>query len=151
MKRLLFTSILAILFLVNNIAQESAYEDTHLNYGKTWFSYISTSNATTATDSIWYYTTRKESMKPLKYDIKIVLDSIGGTAVSVPVVLQAKKFLSDSFTPLDTITWADGGDTTIVWNETSTAQQYRYWRVYIQCATSGFIFGVDELSQKFWE
>lgn len=150
MKKLLFI-ILAIFSCVVIFSQESSVADKYLGYEQTWFTYNGLSNALTATDSVWYFTVQKESNHRLFYDFKVDLDSVGGTAQVVPVVIQGKKFLSDSFTPLDTITWTAGADTTIYFSESTTAQQYRYYRTYIRSELKGFLIKITELSGKLWE
>lgn len=132
-------------------AQESATYDYPLGYNDTHMTYTSTANVTTATDSTWYYTVWKEAKSPLKYDMKVVLDSVSGTKQVVPIILKGKAFLSDSWTTITTVNWVLGHDTTIRFSETSTAKQYRYWQIYIRSARKAFIFKVTELSQKYWE
>jgi hypothetical protein len=150
MKKLLFLFSFCACFLMAS-AQKSTTTDLNLGYDQTWYTYTSTANATTATDSTWYWTTIKESVIPVKYDIKISLDSVSGTKQVTPVVLKAKKFISDSWTTITTINWTNGHDTTVLFNQNSTAQYYRYWQVYIKSNRKAFIFKVTELSQKFWE
>jgi hypothetical protein len=153
MKRILFLiSILAVLF-INGYSQEKSPQDKALDYDASWFTYTAhaTTYATTATDSNWYFTTLKESHGPVKYDVKLSLDSISGTQSAVAIVIKGKKFASDDFTPIDTITWALGSDTTIVFTQNTTALFYRYFVIDITTALKGFIIQVDELSEKFWE
>jgi hypothetical protein len=153
MKKIIFLfSILTILF-INGYGQEQSPQDKTLGYDLTWFTYTAptTTYATTATDSNWYYTVLNESKGPVKYNFKITLDSISGTKQVTPVVLKAKIWPSDSWTAIDTITWSTGVDTTILFTQTTTAQYYRYWRVDITTALKAFIIQVDELSAKFWE
>lgn len=150
MKKLIFLFGLILVCFIS-YSQESTTEDKFINYDETWFTYTGTSNATTATDSVWYFTVRKESLKKVFYEIKIDLDSISGTKQIVPVVLQGKILLSDNFTPLDTINWVNGSDTTIRFIQYTTAQKYRYYRPYLRSALKGFIFKVSELSGVFKE
>lgn len=150
MKKLLFLFSFCACFLMAS-AQKSATTDLILGYDQTWYTYTSSANATTATDSTWYWTTMKESKSPVKYDMKIYIDSVSGTKQVTPVVLKAKKFITDSWTTITTVNWTNGHDTTILFTETSTARQYRFWQVYMKSNRKAFIFKVTELSQKFWE
>lgn len=148
----LFIILACIVFSLTMRAQESASEDGYLGYDETWWEDFNFGNVTSATDSIWYYTVRKESKSPLKFDIKLTFDSISGTKDTVNVYLQKKKFLSDSFSNLDTVKWTTGNDTSLYFSVTTdTAYQDRWFRVYTICDTNSFIYQVDELSFKFWE
>lgn len=145
--------IISLLFAFIGIqAQESSTYDNYLGYDQTWFTYAqpATSYANTATDSIWYYTVLKESKMPLRYDVKVRLDSTGGTYKTVPIILQGKKFDSDSYTNLTTVYWVTGADTVKTFTQ-ATPGQYRYYRLYIKANAKGFIFKIPELSFKFWE
>lgn len=149
MKKIIF--LFAFIFaLVSVNAQESATQDQKLSYDATWFTYNASSNATTATDSIWYFTTLKESKGNLTYNIKLSLDSVSGAKKRTPVVLKAKTFESDDWTTVTTTNWVNGRDTTILFS-TATPTVYRYYQVYIKSDNKGFIFKVLELSKKFWE
>jgi hypothetical protein len=152
MRKFIFLLIAFVAFAFSVNAQESASSDKYLSYDETWFTYTpsSTTYALTLTDSIWYYTALSEKFTPVTVDVKVILDSVGGTSAIVPVVLQGKKWLSDIFTPIDTVNWVTGVDTTINFN-TSSEAKYRYWRVYMKGAADGFIVNIDELSMKFWQ
>lgn len=103
-------------------AQESSTYDVTVGYTETWKSYLPTTvpYATTTTDSVWYYTFLKESSKPLIYDVKLKLDSISGTYKRTTVILQGKKFASDSYTNIATKYWTTGADTTITFTNFAT-------------------------------
>jgi hypothetical protein len=62
MKKLLFIIVL-IFSCVIGFSQESSVADKYLGYAETWFTYNATSNATTATDSTWYFTVQKEILE----------------------------------------------------------------------------------------
>jgi hypothetical protein len=154
-------------------AQESATQDYSIPYAQTWGQYAPTTvpNATTATDSVWYYTFLKESMKPLLYDIKLRLDSSGGTAKRTTIILQTKTWASDTYTDLETKYWVTGADTTITFTNVAvstisgtfeadstmvfTSNQApkisRYWRVLVRNDTKGFIVKIPEFSILFKE
>jgi hypothetical protein len=153
MKKQLFSiCLLAVLFVANAYSQESATQDYSMGYNDTWVTYTNTTtNVTTATDSIWYYTVLKESKMPLKYDIKVKVDSVSGTIRRTTITLKAKKWLSDDWTTITIVPWTTGRDTTKTFTEITTARQYRYWQIYIKSDLKAFIFKVPELSMKFYE
>lgn len=153
MKKILLIALFILPLMLNVEAQESADADRYIDYSESWMTYSGDGiNATTASDSTWFYTVLKESHLPLKYDVKMELDSISGTFDSLSVYLQKKKFYSDNFANLDTIRWNLGQDTVVRFTVTQdTSYMDRYWRVKAVSDTSGFIFQVDELSIKFWE
>lgn len=154
-------------------SQEASGFDVKLTYDETWKSYkpIVVPNATTATDSVWYYTFLKESKGPLLYDIKLVLDSVGGAAKVTTIILQTKTWESDSYTNLTTKTWTTGKDTvitftniaastlsgefaadsTMVFTGSAVPRISRYYRVFVRNNLKGFIVKVPELSILFKE
>jgi len=151
MKKLFFLFSFCVCFLMAN-AQKSSTADSPLGYDQTFYQFTTTANATTATDSTWYYTILKESKGPLKYDIMIHLDSIGGTGKRTVVTLQGKVWTDQvAWTSITTKAWTLKHDTTVNLSETSTAKQYRYWQVLVKSDNKGFIFKVDKLYFKFWE
>jgi hypothetical protein len=153
MKKLIFLiAMISALFIQGAISQESADYDYKIGYSNTWITYAQPTgtNATTATDSIWYYTVWKETDMPLRYDIKVTCDSIGGTYKTVPILIQGKKWLSDSFTTLQTLNWTTGKDTTKVFTQ-ATPGQYRYYRVYVKSNNKGFIYRFPEVSFMFYK
>lgn len=68
---------------------------------------------------------------PVYYDIAVRLDSVD--APSATVRLLAKKFEFESYTAIDTITWAGTADTTFYWSENSTAKFYNFFNVEVEC------------------
>jgi hypothetical protein len=142
-----------MLFSAASFAQKSSTYDKAMSYTDTWFTYTmpTGTNATTTTDSTWTYTVWKESDQGVKYDFKLKLDSIGGTKQRTPVVLKAKKNLSDSWTTVTTVIWLNGNDTTVLFTQTSTAQYYRYWQIGLVTARKNFIYRVTELTEKYWK
>jgi hypothetical protein len=169
MKKLLFLiSFIFVALIVN--AQENADYDYKIGYDGTWSTFTATSNTTTATDSVWYYTFLKESKSPLFYDVKLSLDSVGGTVKRTTVILQSKKYYGDSYTNVQTKYWVTGEDTTITFTNVAaktlsgsfeadssmvftglTPKIDRYYRVFIRNDTKGFITKVTELSILFKE
>ena len=63
----------------------------------------------------------------LYYNIAVICDSI--SAPSVTFFLQGKDFDHQSYTNIDTVTWAGTADTSFVFSQESTKQAYRYYNV----------------------
>lgn len=172
MKRIIFLFAL-ICALVSASAQENAAYDYKVGYAESWTSYlpVTVPNATTATDSVWFYTVLKESNKPLFYDIKLKLDSTGGTAKRTTIILQSKVWNSDSYATVATKYWVTGHDTTILFTNIVTPalsgtfeadstmvftsnilpKINRYWRIFVRNDTKGFITKIPEFSILFKE
>lgn len=109
-------------------------------------------NSLSVADSTWTYTVYKESKNAVKYDVFIVCDSIGGTKNNVKIIVQGKKFLQQpSWTDLKTVWWTTGKDTTKTITESTTAQQYPYYRVFVQGVDNTFLARFTYLGIKFWE
>jgi hypothetical protein len=78
----------------------------------------------------YYVQVTSRKVEPLKYSIKVEMDSISG-APQVAASIQGKVFTGDSWTNISTITWmGTASDTSFILGEISTAKYYRYWRVY---------------------
>ncbi len=63
----------------------------------------------------------------LYYNIAVICDSI--SAPSVTFLLQGKDFDHQSYTNIDTVTWAGTADTSFVFSQEVTKQAYRYYNV----------------------
>lgn len=149
MKKILF--ILSFITLgLCGFSQENANYDYKMGYESTWATYSApaTTYATSATDSIWYYTVLKEADANVKTYIKVSADSISGADQVVDFYYQTKTWYSDDFANVDTVTWSLGADTTFTFTN-ATASQARYHRVYAKSRLKGFIFQIDELSTLF--
>lgn len=152
MKKLFSILILACALFAQGYSQEASDYDYKIGYSGTWLTYSmpTGTNATTATDSTWFYTVLKETDMPLRYDIKLICDSVSGTHKTVPIVLKGKKFLSDSWTTLQTVYWVTGVDTVKTFTQ-ATPGQYRYYQVYTRSNNKGFVFRFPELSFMFYK
>lgn len=149
MKKLFFILNL-VLFSICVFSQENSNYDYKIGYDGTWQTYTSpsTTYATSSTDSIWYFTILKESESDIKYDIKLIVDSISGTNQITDFFLQGKIWGSDIYSNIDTVTWVTGVDTTFTFTTASTLD-YRYYRIYVKSRLKGFIFQIDEYSTLF--
>ena len=63
----------------------------------------------------------------LYYNIAVIGDSI--SAPRVTFLLQGKDFDHQSYTTIDTVTWAGTADTSSVFSQEVTKQAYRYYNV----------------------
>ena len=63
----------------------------------------------------------------LYYNIAVIADSV--SAPSATFLLQAKDFEHESYTNIDTVTWAGTADTSFVFSQESTKQFYNYYNV----------------------
>lgn len=101
-----------------------------------------------ATDSTWTYTLKKKTDTRNYLSTEIHLDSIGGTADTVFVIRQYKKFSFGTYANLDTVIWAGSADT-IIKIVDGTARHNWYWRYLVKGSTSSFNVGVDYLGVEF--
>ena len=133
-------------------AQESTTQDQSLSYNLSFAEFRSTANATSATDSVWSYTFLKESYKPLKFSITISVDSISGAVKKQNFTVYGRANLADPWVSITSASWWSGRDTTKQIVESSTARQYRYYKVEAKTATTkSFVYKVTYLFIKFWE
>ena len=137
--------------LVNG--QESSTYDSRLGYSETFTEYVGTStDILKVGDSTWTYTVLKESAKPLKYDVFLKFDATGGTNNVVNITVFGKKTLDQpSWTSLKTASWTSGADTTKTITESTTAQQYRYYKVEVKGANDTLLASIVKFFIKFWE
>ncbi len=63
----------------------------------------------------------------LYYNIAVICDSI--SAPSVTFLLQGKDFDHQSYTNIDTVTWAGTADTSFVFSQKTNKQFYNYYNV----------------------
>lgn len=63
----------------------------------------------------------------LYYNIAVIGDSV--SAPSVTFLLQGKDFEHQSYTNIDTVTWAGTADTSFVFSQEVTKQFYNYYNV----------------------
>jgi hypothetical protein len=140
-------------FTISLSAQQSGTFDTKIKYAESYSLLTGPSAAILTTgDSSYTYTFYKESLKPLKYDVYVSLDSTGGTYDTTTVITwKAKKFSENSWSTLKTVTWYNGSDTTFTMTESSTAQQYNYYQLSVAGNSDSPIVKLLLLYVKFWE
>ncbi len=106
---------------------------------------------TLAGDSVLTYTIKANKPDDLFYDVNIELDSISGTPDFL-LDLKGKVFENDAWTDLETdIAWkGTSSDTTVVFQEHSTAVFMRYFQVQVNGQASTGTARVDKISLKIW-
>ena len=145
---LLLNFTLAVTFGQRGSGQATSV-DKSLGYDNTWFTYPGVATDTLGVnDSIWDFTIGV--LKDAKHygDFYLDLDSIGGTATNVNIYIQKKSHDFESFSTVDTITWAATGDTTFRY-ETASAQSAAFWRVHVVMDSDGFRMKVNRLDGYF--
>jgi hypothetical protein len=106
-------------------------------------------------DSVWY----KEVYMPyhgdaVKYKIYMDVDTVGGTSSSSNkylFILQAKNSTDESYTALDTVGYIGTADTTFSFTETSTAQLYKRWRMYVKGLSDDLYIEIQKLNWGFYK
>jgi hypothetical protein len=149
MKKLLFLAIL-IAFVACKADAQTTKAKT-LNNTQYVFEDATDYSLSTSGDSVLTYTFLANKADDLFYDIQVKLDSVSGTP-DYDVDLKGKVFANDSWTDLETdVTW-DGtsSDTTILFQEHSTAEFHRYFQLQINGQASTGAAIVDRVEVKFW-
>lgn len=108
-----------------------------------------TSDTIGSGDSTWTYTSRLYPPSKLFYDMYIALDSIGGTAATVTVALNGRDMSVDSWTEITAVTWDNGADTTINFEQFTTAQPYKDYQVTVTGSTDSFTVRVTRFIQRY--
>jgi hypothetical protein len=100
-------------------------------------------------DSTWTYTTRLFTPSKLFYDGYVALDSTGGTASIVTILWQGRDMSVDGWTTITTDTWVDGADTTLNYEQFTTAQPYKDYKLSITGADDEFAFKITRFIARF--
>jgi len=146
--------IIALLFVIVGLtsAQNSSTYDATFKSDKTYLITDivgATGDTIGSGDSTWTYTTRLYPPSKLFYDMYLALDSTGGTAATVTVVLNGRDMSVDSWTEITSVTWNDGADTTINFEQFTTAQPYKDYQVTITGETDSFRVKVTRFIQRY--
>lgn len=139
-----------VLFVAYQVSAQTT--KTKALYTNQWY-YGDDSNYSLATtgDSVLTYTFTLNKPDDVFYDIKVELDSVSGTP-DYDIDLKGKVFEGDSWTDLETdVTW-DGtsSDTTVTFQEHSTAEFMRYLQVQINGQASTGAATVTNVELKIW-
>jgi len=112
--------------------------DKYLDFDDTGFLFIGAStDVITTTDTTWMYTIHKKMRSEIKCVVELLIDSTGGTANNVVIVLQNKHFPVSTYATVSTTTW-DGA------NDDSNGK-----RISFKPSSQSFTFtaaGVDSIS-----
>jgi hypothetical protein len=106
---------------------------------------------TYSTDSTMTYTVTANKADDLFYDVAIQLDSLSGTP-TFTCDFKGKVFEDDTWTDLDTdIIWTGtSSDTTVRFQQHTTAEFMRYFQVQINGGAATGSALVDKISVKLW-
>lgn len=122
----------------------------------TWYQTVpALGNADTVTNHDTLYSVQYlvNKVSPVKVDARIKLTKVSGNP-RVLVKVQGKKFDSASWADVSSMsaTWyATTTDTTIYLTQVTTAQYYRYLRVYFDANTTAQKSKVSAVEVKFWD
>lgn len=129
-------------------------QDKQITLGNdTWYYQFSVGAATDtigSSDTTYYLQWLTNKDMGLLYNVKTKLTEVSGTA-TVAVSIQGKVHSDDSWSNIATQTYyGAGSDTTLVFTQTSTAQFYRYFRLYYDCTTSAQKVKISTAYIKHW-
>jgi len=91
---------------------------------------------------------------PLKYKIYMDVDSTDGTSSAADehlFILQAKSSNDETYTALDTVSYAGTADTTFTFTQVTTAQFYKWWRVLGKTEDDGFDSEIKVVNWAFYK
>lgn len=147
MKKILLLIAIALMYI--GVQAQNATIDKTLSYDQTYVNYNGqTADSIGVIDTTWTYTVRKNNHWRVFPYVYLALDSIGGTAADVTVLLQKKVFGDQDYTTETTVTYAGTADTVILFDVT-TADKAEFWRVSLSKASNDFNIGVEDLNFKF--
>lgn len=149
MKRIVIL-IFSLVLVVGAMAQTTKTKALSTNQ---WY-YSDDSNYSLSTDgdSVLTYTFTLNKADDVLYDVQIALDSIGGTPNYV-LDLKGKVFEDDDWSDIETdVEWTGtSADTTILFQEHSTAVYYRYIQLQVNGQASTGAAQVDKVELKIWK
>jgi hypothetical protein len=150
MRKIIILLLVALLFACKVDAQTAKAKT--LNSSQWYYGDDSNYSLAITGDSVLTYTFTLNKPDDILYDIQISLDSVSGTP-DYDVDLKGRVFSDDSWTDLETdVTW-DGtsSDTTILFQEHSTAEFMRYLQVQINGQAGTGAATVDKIELKIWK
>lgn len=143
--------IAAFLFIAFSSFSQTAKTKT-LNTDQWYYGDDSNYSLTIEGDSVLTYTITLNKAEDVFYDIKLNLDSVSGTP-DYDVDLKGRIFTGDAWSDLETdVTW-DGtsSDTTITFQEHTTAVFYRQIQLQINGKTGTGAATLDSFELKLWK
>lgn len=124
-------------------------QNNDLGYSQTYVIYNgTTADRTTSTDSVLEYSVHKLTDTRIYPTINLKLDSISGTASNVTVLLQKKQYATDSYSNVDTVTWAGSTSDTVI-KFTVDVSREEFWKWTATGSDNAFIFEIDYTNFKF--
>lgn len=150
MKKIILIVFALSLFIGINVQAQTA-KVKGLNLSQWYYSDDSDYSLTTSGDSVLTYTVTLNKADDVFYDIQVVLDSVSGTP-DYDIDLKGKVFEGDAWSDLETdVTW-DGtsSDTTILFQEHSTAEFYRIIQLQINGQATTGAATVSKFEIKIW-
>ena len=148
MKKIIFIAI-ALMALIGCEVQAQSPKALSLNqwvYGDDTDYSLSTSG-----DSVLTYTITLNKPEIVLYDVQVVLDSVDGTPDYV-VDLKGKVFEDDAWSDLETdVAWTGtSADTTILFQEHSTAEFYRIFQLQVNGQALTGAAALSKFELKVW-
>lgn len=102
-------------------------------------------------DSLFSIEYQLNKAEPVKYNVAVKLTKVSGTP-RVVAKLQGKVFSADTYSDITTVTWyGTSSDTTIKYTQNSTAQYYRYFKLYFDANTTAQKSKVTTATVKLWD
>lgn len=149
MRKIIILLLVTLLFACKVDAQTAKTKT--LNSSQWFYSDDSNYSLAITGDSVLTYTFTLNKPDDVFYDIQIKLDSVSGTP-DYDIDLKGKVFSADSWSDLETdVTW-DGtsSDTTILFQEHSTAEFYRIFQLQVNGQAGTGAATVDKVELKIW-
>jgi len=150
MKKIVLLLFVALLFACNVDAQTA--KSKTLNSSQWYYGDDTNYSLAITGDSVLTYTIKLNKADDVFYDIQVVLDSVSGTP-DYDVDLKGKVFEDDAWSDLETdVTW-DGtsSDTTILFQEHSTAEFYRIIQLQVNGQAATGAATVNKVELKIWK
>lgn len=149
-----FIAMLVMAFTIGLIvnAQETVNKTFSKQRSLIEVEYSATDTLSVYGDSVLLFTVQVQKDYPVFYDVQIELDSISGTP-DFDVDLKGRVFDNDTWADLETdVTW-DGtsSDTTILFQEHSTAEFYTQIQLQVNGQASTGTAAYRKVSFKVWQ
>jgi len=149
MKKILI--LLVVVSFVACKAKGQTVKTKALNYQQWFYGDDSDYSLSTSGDSVLTYTITLNKATDVLYDVQIVLDSVSGTP-DYDIDLKGKVFENDAWSDLETDVEWDGAsaDTTILFQEHSTAVFYRYLQLQVNGQAGTGAAALSKTEFKIW-
>ena len=143
--------LFGIALMLTSFSINAQDQSKTLNTKAYYYEFPFTSSDYVEASDTYYVQVTSRKVEPLKYNIKVEMDSISG-APQVAVSIQGKVFTGDTWANISTITWmGTASDTSFLLSEISTAKYYRYWRVYFVATGTAQKVEITKVDWRFWD